>query len=97
MEEKIQKEQGISIAELLNVLRAGIIWIIGITFVGYFLGDNPATIKGVVKHIDYFLQKFGDDNISIGSDFNGTDYLPSNLKRYSHFKNLKNLLLKVML
>ena len=68
--------------------------IIGITFVGYFLGDNPATINGVVKHIDYFLQKFGDDNISIGTDFNGTDYLPSNLKRYSHFKNLKNLLIK---
>ena len=38
MEGKNQKEQGISIADLLGVLRGGIIWIIGITFVCLALG-----------------------------------------------------------
>ena len=68
--------------------------IIGLTFVGYFLTDKEASIKSVIKHIDYFLSKFGDDNLAIGSDFNGTDYLPKKLKNYVGFYNFKNELVK---
>lgn len=68
--------------------------IIGLTFVGYFLADKNADIYSVIKHVDYFLSRFGDDNLSIGSDFNGTDYLPKNLKNYVGFYNLKKELIK---
>ncbi len=68
--------------------------IIGLTFVGYFLSNEKADLYSVIKHIDYFLEKFGDNNLSIGSDFNGTDYLPVNLKNYDGFYLLKELLLK---
>lgn len=69
--------------------------IIGLTLVGYFLCEKTATIDSVIKHIEYYLQKFGDDNLCIGTDFNGTDYLPINLSTYKDLKNLKNKLLKL--
>ena len=68
--------------------------LIGITNVGYFLCENKATIFDYFKHIDYFLQKFGDDGICIGTDFNGTDYLAKNLTKYSHFAYLTRILKK---
>ena len=74
------------------IIRNGII---GLTLVGYFLCEKTATIDSVIKHIEYFLQKFGDDNLCIGTDFNGTDYLPINLSTYKDLKNLKNKLLKL--
>ena len=69
--------------------------IIGLCFVGYFLCESNANIYSVIKHIEYFLGKFGDDNLVIGSDFNGTDYLPYNLNNYLDFFTLKNKLLKL--
>ena len=42
MAEKTQKEQGISIAEVLGILRAGIVWIIGITLLCLALGVGYA-------------------------------------------------------
>ena len=68
--------------------------LIGLTLVGYFLCEKNATIFDYFKHVDYFLQKFGDDGICIGTDFNGTDYLPKNLTKYRHFSCLKNILIK---
>ncbi len=68
--------------------------IIGLTFVGYFLSRKPANLYSVLEHIEYFLGKFSEDNLVIGSDFNGTDYLPKNLENYLGFENLYNLLLE---
>ncbi len=69
--------------------------IIGFCFVGYFLQSKNADINSVIKQIDYFTGKFGDDNLSIGSDFNGTDYLPKGLKNYVGFYRLEKELKKV--
>lgn len=69
--------------------------VIGLTLVGYFLCDGKADINSVIRHIDYFIQNFGDDNLCIGTDFNGTDYLPINLSSYQDFKILKTKLLKL--
>ena len=69
--------------------------IIGLTFVGYFLTDKSASIYSVIKHIDYFLSKFSEDYLSIGTDFNGTDYLPLKLNNYDDFYLLKTELVKL--
>ncbi len=71
--------------------------VIGLTFVGFFLTNEnrDATITDVVRHIDYFVSKFSIDNLSIGTDFNGTNSLPTNLTNYSEFGNLKTELLRL--
>lgn len=46
---------------------------VGINFYPPFLGDN---ISCVVNHINHFLSLGGEDNIGIGSDFDGVDSLP---------------------
>jgi len=46
--------------------------IIGITFVSEFLSDSIAKIDDIIRHIDYFVQKFGVKNLAIGTDFLGT-------------------------
>ena len=40
------------------------------------------------------VQKFGVNNIGIGSDFYGTENLPINLKSYDDFDNLIQLFFK---
>ena len=46
---------------------------VGINFYPPFLGDD---IKDAILHIDRFLALGGEDNIGIGSDFDGVDALP---------------------
>ena len=63
--------------------------IIGLCLVGYFLTENKTClISDVINHIDYFANKFGIENLAVGTDFYGTDYLPENLKDYKNFKIL---------
>lgn len=69
--------------------------LVGLTFVSNFLTHEPsANINDVVKQIIYFLDKFGEDNIAIGTDFYGTNNLPISLENYSNFNLLYNALLK---
>ncbi len=49
---------------------------VGINFYPPFLGDD---IKCIIHHIDRFLSLGGEDNIGIGSDFDGVDYLPNGI------------------
>lgn len=49
---------------------------VGINFYPSFLGDD---IKCVVDHIDKFLSLGGENNIGIGSDFDGVDSLPEGI------------------
>lgn len=51
---------------------------LGINFVDYFLDTPKGDIDSVVKHIDYFVQRYGCDNIGLGTDFNGSDHLVMN-------------------
>lgn len=68
--------------------------IIGLTFVSYFLGDDKVSVETVSNAICDFCDKFGADNLSIGSDFFGTDSLPENLRCYADFYMLRELLVK---
>lgn len=46
---------------------------VGINFYPPFLGDNT---ECVIEHINHFLELGGENNIGLGSDFDGVDYLP---------------------
>ncbi|MBR2967576.1 MAG: membrane dipeptidase [Clostridia bacterium] len=60
--------------------------VIGLCFVGDFLGEP--TIDTIIRHVDWFLGRFGDKNLCIGTDFFGTSNLPQNLTSYESFDKL---------
>lgn len=69
--------------------------VIGITFVPNFLTQEKrkTTVKDVVKHIDYLVEKVGVDCIGLGSDFDGTGDLPLGLEGVDKIPNLTEELL----
>lgn len=66
--------------------------IIGVTFVTYFLGDKKVNADTVANFISDFCDKFGADNLAVGTDFFGTDSLPENVNGYGDFVNLSDAL-----
>ena len=69
--------------------------VIGITFVPNFLTQEKrkTTVKDVVKHIDYLVEKVGVDCVGLGSDFDGTDGLPLGLEGVDKIPNITEGLL----
>jgi len=69
--------------------------VIGITFVPNFLTQEKrkTTVKDVVKHIDYLVEKAGIDCVGLGSDFDGTDVLPLGLESVDKIPNITEELL----
>ena len=68
--------------------------IIGLALHEAFLSDKDVTLSDAVEHIDYFVQKFGCDNLCIGTDFNGCTP-PHDLSDYCDFRILKVRLAKL--
>ena len=63
---------------------------IGLSFVKDFITlDECFSSKDIAKQIKYFIERWGIDNIGIGSDFFGTENLPQDLKCYADIKNLE--------
>ena len=58
-------EQFVKIKEMRGV--------VGINFYPEFLGED---ISDIARHIDRFLSLGGEDNIGLGSDFDGVERLP---------------------
>jgi len=69
--------------------------VIGITFVPNFLTQEKrkTTVKDVVKHIDYLVEKVGVDYVGLGSDFDGTGGLPLGLEGVDKISNITEELL----
>ena len=69
--------------------------VIGITFVPNFLTQEKrkTTVKDVVKHIDYLVEKVGVDYVGLGSDFDGTGGLPLGLEGADKISNITEELL----
>jgi membrane dipeptidase len=69
--------------------------VIGITFVPDFLTQEKrkTSVKDVVKHIDYLVEKVGVDYVGLGSDFDGTGELPLGLEGVDKIPNLTEELL----
>ena len=64
--------------------------VIGVTFVGPFLGEGRQSVQGVVDHIDHFAGVIGADHVAVGSDFDGVSdsALPEGLPDVSHMPAL---------
>ena len=62
------------------VLRGGLI---GVTCCGYFMTDGKhCKISDFIRQIDYFVQKFGADNLAVGTDYYGCDFTVGNILGY---------------
>ncbi len=77
----------------LLVERGGLI---GITACGYFMtNEKLCKIDDYIDNIIYFYEKYGADNICMGTDFYGTDFIPQNFgEDYSGIDRLKDKLLE---
>ena len=90
--EVIDDKRNINCEQIQDVVQSK--GIIGLYFVGKYISKQKVNIGDIVKNIDYFANKFGIDNLCIGSDFFGTKDLPENLKSYNNIINLEIQLLK---
>ena len=55
---------------------------------------KPATLKDVVAQIDHAVQVGGIDHVGIGTDFDGSTCVPSDLNSYDKFPALTKALLE---
>ncbi len=66
--------------------------LVGLCCVTEFLGGT--TIDDVVRHIDWFTSRFGDNYLALGTDFYGTTNLPEGLTSYAGIEKLALALIK---
>ena len=61
-----------------------------------FLSETPqdASVKDLLLHIEHFLSLGGEDAVSIGSDFDGSN-IPQDLDNIQKLTNLYESLLKI--
>ncbi|MDR3021641.1 MAG: membrane dipeptidase [Clostridiales bacterium] len=59
---------------------------VGLTLVKDFLGYDD--LQSIFVHIDWFVQRYGIDNLCIGTDFFGTTHLRC-MQDYQSFKSLR--------
>lgn len=67
---------------------------VGINFYPDFLTEeSECSAQDIVRHINYFMELGGEDNIGIGADFDGVDKLPNGISgvqdTYKVFDRLK--------
>ena len=69
--------------------------LIGITACGYFMTNRKTCkISDYIDNIMYCYEKYGAECLCVGTDFNGTDFLPCGLENYGGFLTVKAELLK---
>lgn len=63
---------------------------VGITLIPYFLRgqEEYATAEDVFRHIDFVVQRYGTDNIGIGSDFYGAVHYPQGISNYYGYHSI---------
>ncbi len=54
--------------------------VVGVNFYPPFLKGENADTDDIIRHIDAFLSLGGEDNIGIGSDFDGIDKMPKGIE-----------------
>ena len=70
--------------------------VVGITFYPFFLNNSEsASIEDVIRHIEHICSVVGEDNIGIGSDFDGIECVPSGLEGTQALPFLFERLLKL--
>jgi membrane dipeptidase len=61
---------------------------IGINFYTEFLRGRYALIDDILNHIEYILERGGEDVVGFGSDFCGIQYTPQGLNSVADFQKL---------
>lgn len=86
-----QHERNISHQQISMIIERN--GIVGLSLVGEFVGKNSC--EGIYRHVDQFLQDFGDDHLCIGSDFDGMEYtdMLEGLEDVSTYPTLQRYLL----
>ncbi len=67
---------------------------IGINFYSEFLSKGRCHISDVLRHIEYILSLDGENSIGFGSDFDGMDALPEEIKGICDIEKILEELLK---
>ncbi len=69
---------------------------VGVTFCGYFMTDRKTCeISDLTAEIDYFAQRYGINNLCLGTDYYGSDFFPSGLNDYNDFYLLEESLIRL--
>ncbi len=69
--------------------------VIGINFYPLFLDESgKCTMEKILEHIEYILEMGGENNIGIGSDFDGIEYLPEGMSGSEDMERLISLMEK---
>jgi membrane dipeptidase len=68
--------------------------VFGVSVVNAFMSDARSDVATVADHLDHAVQLVGPDHVAYGSDFDGTDVLPTGLEDVSKLPNLTAELLK---
>ncbi|MBR2917078.1 MAG: dipeptidase [Clostridia bacterium] len=67
--------------------------VIGINFYPMFLEDSgKCDLKKILEHIEYILYLGGENNIGLGSDFDGIEYLPDGMTGVESVSKLISLM-----
>lgn len=70
--------------------------IIGLCLYSYFInGKKNSTAEDVVRHVDYFVQKYSHENLAIGTDFFGAQDFAENIKDYESLYKIVEKLQKL--
>ena len=67
----------------------------GINFYPPFLGGENSDVNTVIKHIEHFMALGGENNIGLGSDFDGIATTPRDIKNSADFYKLFDALLSL--
>ncbi|MGE4282895.1 MAG: dipeptidase [Clostridia bacterium] len=68
----------------------------GINIYPLFLNEcGEADIYDMVRHIEYFMELGGENNIGLGCDFDGIDITPKDIKSVEQLEELFNSLLRL--
>lgn len=70
--------RNLSDAQICAIIKNG--GCIGINLYSEFLSNEDANINNILRHIEHILSLGGENNIGLGSDFDGMDSLPKGIK-----------------
>jgi membrane dipeptidase len=62
--------------------------VFGISVVNAFMSGGRSDVKTVADHVDHAVQLVGPDHVAYGSDFDGTDTVPTGLEDVARLPNL---------
>ncbi len=68
---------------------------IGINLYAEFLNDKDCKISDVIRHIEYILSLGGENNIGFGSDFDGMDKQPKEIKGIKDISKIPDEMLRL--